>query len=271
MRHRWRAAIRKSIPTLPPAPAGSLAAALATVPDPRHPYGWRSDYPPIPLVALLQVALAAMLCGNGSLNAIAQWVRERGEDDPDLLTALGLPPGRTPCVATFHRVFKALDVDAFEQAIGQWLQATGVAPTDALAVDGKTVRGVERPGVAGAHLVSVYAHGAATVITQLRTAGKGHELAAARTVLAQVPLEGRLVTGDALFTHRGLCEQIVQAGGDYLVPVEENQPSLRADLEAAFSPLAADWRGRVGTADGTHLAAGGVGGQRRPDERGDRA
>jgi hypothetical protein len=240
MRRRLAVTGRKALPTLPAAPAGSLAAALATVPDPRRPYGWRSAYPPISLVALLQVALAAMLCGSVSLNAIAQWVRERVEDDPELLTALGLPVGRTPCVATFHRIFKALDVTAFEQAVGQWLQATGVSSTDAVAVDGKTLRGVERPGVPGAHLVSVSTHDGATVIAQLRTEGKGHELAAARQVLAQAPLVGRVVTADALLTQRSVCEQIVAAGGDYVLPVDDNQPSLQAEIAAAFSPLAAD-------------------------------
>ena len=68
---------RKSVPGAPAAPAGSLAAALATVPDPRRPYGWRPEYPPLPLVALLQLSVAALLCGAGSLYAIARWGRER--------------------------------------------------------------------------------------------------------------------------------------------------------------------------------------------------
>ncbi len=248
----------KALPTLPPAPPGSLAEALAAVPDPRRPYGWRPQYPPIPLVALLQVSVAAMLCGSIGQNAIAQWVRERAEDDPDLLTALGLPAGRMPCVATFHRVFKALDVTAFEEALGGWLQQTGVAPEsgEALAVDGKAVRGVARDGVPGVYLVSVYAHAAEMVIAQLRTEGKGHELAATRTLLGQVPVAGQVVTGDALLTDRALCAQVVEAGGDYLLPVGENQPALLADLEAAFSPLADDRSGRLGAADGAGLAEG---------------
>lgn len=248
--------MRKSLPTLPPAAPGSLAAALAQIPDPRRPFGWRSDYPPIPLVALLQVAVAAMLCGSVSLNAIAQWVRERVEDDPDLLTALGLPPGRMPCPATFHRIFKALDVATFEQVVGQWLQASGVTPTETLAVDGKALRGVERSGVPAVYLVSVYAHGAETVIAQLRTAGKGHELNAARQVLADTPITGRVVTGDALLTDRALCAQIVQDGGDYLLPVDENQPTLRADLAAAFSPVATDGAGGLGSANRPSLGLG---------------
>ena len=70
-------------------------------------------------------------------------MRERVEDDPDLLTTVGLPTGRMPCVATFHRIFRALAVAACEQAVGHWLQQTGVVPTDidAVAVDGKAVRG----------------------------------------------------------------------------------------------------------------------------------
>ena len=64
------------------------------------------------------------------------------------------------------------------------------------------------------------------------------------------------MTGDALLTDRALCAQVVAAGGDYLLPVEENQPTLRAELEAAFSPLAGDRPGRLGAADGAGLAEG---------------
>jgi hypothetical protein len=227
---------KKALPPGPAAPPGSLAAALAGVPDPRRPYGWRPAYPPIPLVALLQLTVAAMLCGARSLAAVAQWGRERRADEPALLLALGLAPGRSPCVATLHRVFKALDVGAFERAVGAWLAATGVGPADPVAVDGKTRRGVHGAGLPGEHLVSAYAHQAGAVLAQLRSAGHGHELAAAGQVLADVPLAGRLVTADALLTQRELSAQVVAGGGDDLRPVKGNQAALLADLRAAFSP-----------------------------------
>ena len=217
--------LRKPIPAAAAAPAGSLAEALAAVPDPRRPYGWNPEHAPIPLVALLQLAVVATLCGARGQLAVAQWGRERLEDEPELLIALGLPPGRSPCVATLHRVFKALDVAAFERALGAWLQRTGVAPADAVAVDGKALRGSERETVPGTHLVAAYAHAAGAVLAQVRTAGTGHELAAAKQVLTAIPLEGRLVTGDALLTQRDVCAQVVAAGGDYLLPVDDNQPA----------------------------------------------
>jgi hypothetical protein len=251
--------MRKPLPQAAPGPPGSLAEALVAVPDPRQPYGWRPQYPPIPLVALLQLAVAATLCGARSLYAIAQWGRERLEDDPALLESLGVPPGRSPSVATLHRVFKALDVTAFERVLGGWLAQTGVDPTDSLALDGKSLRGIHGDEVPGVHLVAAYAHGAQAVVAQLRTGGKGQELAAAKEVLSQVPLEGRLVTGDALLTQREVSEGIVQRGGDYLLPVKNNQPRLRADLEAAFSPVAGHRTGGTGRAHGSTLGSPGVG------------
>jgi DDE_Tnp_1-associated/Transposase DDE domain len=259
----------KPLPGAPPGPPGSLAAALATVPDPRHPNGWRPDCPPLPLVGLLQLAVAAMLCGACSLYAVAQWGRERVADDPYALVPLGLPAGRSPCVATLHRIFKALDVAAFEAALGAWLAASGVGARDALAVDGKTLRGIHGDAVPGVHLVAAYAHRAGAVLGQAASPGKGQELAAVEAVLEVVPLKGRVVTGDALLTQRDVCHQIVAGQGDYLLPVDENQPALLAAVAAAFSPLGDDRAGQLGGADGGAVAGGGTAAAGRRDGGGD--
>jgi hypothetical protein len=193
--------------------AAALAAALAAVPDPRRPRGWRPEYEPVPLVALLQATVAAVLCGARGQAPVAQWIGERLDDEPELLEALGFPAGRGACVATLHRVYRALDVDAFETALGDWLARMGIAADDPLALDGKTLRGagghVEAGEyVPGVHLVAAYAHQAQAVLAQLRTSGRGQELAAAQAVLAQVPLAGRVVTADALLTQREVCAQM---------------------------------------------------------------
>jgi hypothetical protein len=242
---------RKAVPVIEAPAAGSLAEALARVPDPRRPYGWRPGHEPIPLVALLQLTVVALLCGARSQLAVSQWGRERLEDDPELLEALGLPPGRSPCVATLHRVYKQVDVAAFEAALGAWLGRTESKPAsqaaqgvpEAVALDGKVLRGSqpkredEPDSVPGTYLVAAYAHRSGLVLGQIRAAGKGHELAAAKALLQEVPVAGRVVTADALLTQRDISEQIVAAGGDYLFPVDGNQGALLKDAEAALSPL----------------------------------
>ncbi len=56
----------------------------------------------------------------------------------------------------------------------------------------------------------------------------------ARAVLARVPLAGRVVTADALHCQRETCQQILDAGGDYVVMVEANQPTLLGDISTLF-------------------------------------
>ena len=219
--------MRKPLPQAPPTPPGSLAEALAAVPDPRQPYGWRPQYPPIPLVALLQLAVAATLRGARSLYAIAQWGRERLEDDPVLLESLGIPPGRSPSVATLHRVFKALDVAAFEQVVGQWLLGTGVAPTDPLALDGKICAAYTEMRCPGCIWWPPMPTSPRRWWTNCAPRGRARNW--------RRPKRCWGVTGDSLLTQREVSERIVRGGGDYLLPVKDNQPSLRSDLDRALS------------------------------------
>ncbi len=48
-------------------------------------------------------------------------------------------------------------------------------------------------------------------------------------------MEGRVVTGDALYCQRHLCQKILDAGGDYMVVVKRNQPTLYADIALLFA------------------------------------
>ncbi len=54
-------------------------------------------------------------------------------------------------------------------------------------------------------------------------------------LLRELDLQGKVVTGDAQFTQRNLCEQIVAHGGDYLFTVKENQPTLLDDIVTLFA------------------------------------
>jgi len=60
------------------------------------------------------------------------------------------------------------------------------------------------------------------------------ELLSAPRLMAELPLKGAVVTGDALYCQRALCEQIVAAGGDYVVIVKGNQPRLQQDIVLLF-------------------------------------
>lgn len=210
-------------------PTLTLLEALALVPDPRSRHGRKH-----PLVAVLGLAAVAMLAGCKSLEAIAQFGRDHGVG---LAHALGFRRGKTPAKSTFSEVFRAIDVAAFERALGLWLAARGAA-AGPIALDGKTLRGSAAGAVPGRHLLAAYATAAAAVVGQLEVARTTNEHKAALRLLGVLPLAGRVVTADAMFCHRDVCDTITDAGGDYLLAVKDNQPELKATLDALFGETA---------------------------------
>ncbi|NSW58319.1 MAG: ISAs1 family transposase [Armatimonadetes bacterium] len=137
--------------------------------------------------------------------------------------ALGIQRLTTPDSATLHRIFRHLDVGAFEQVLGEWLCARGLKEGEAIALDGKTLRGIHGDQVPGVHLVAAFSHCSGIVLTQEAAPGKGQELAAVKAVLARLDLQGHVVTGDALLAQRSLCRQVVKKGA--LPVASEGEPT----------------------------------------------
>ena len=65
---------------------------------------------------------------------------------------------------------------------------------------------------------------------------KTNEITVVPTLLAELDLTGMVVTGDAMQCQQALNRQILDASGEYLWVVKENQLTLLADSQAAFAP-----------------------------------
>jgi predicted transposase YbfD/YdcC len=232
------AAAPATAPALAIAPP-SLLAAFAAVPEPRRLAS--GDYP---LPAVLALALVAILARQLSQPAIAEWAARQGEA---VLAPLGLTAGRTPCQSTLQRLFARLDADRLVDALAAHSQPPAAPDPEArggpgVAIDGKAQRGRLRFQAGGCpvHALAAFCHarGVERLLGQHDgTAGKAEaELTVAPALLARVDWRGRVLTGDALFCQRNLCRQVRDAGGEYLLPVRENQPALHADLALLFDP-----------------------------------
>jgi hypothetical protein len=174
-----------------------------------------------------------MLAGQTTYEAFVQYGKERGWP---FLQLLGFTRRRGLCKATYSRVFRRIDAAAFEAAVARWIAAR-LRPGDArhLALDGKRLRGSRDGTAPGVHLVAAYAPDVGAVVGQVRVDATTNELKAALELLGVLPLAGKVVTGDAMFTHRDVCAAIVAGGGDYILPAKENQPTLLSDIAAAFA------------------------------------
>ncbi len=182
-----------------------LSVVFSEIPDPRNPSGRRH-----PLSAILTLTTVAMLGGARSLEAIAQFARDRGEPFTRLL---GFTRDRSPCKATFHNVFKVLDTTMFERAIRRWLGGRRIAGWKAIAVDGKRLCGTQGEPLPGIHLLAAYAHEAQAAIGQMAVAASTNEHKTALAMLDVIDVQGAVVTGDAMFCQKDLSRKILKKKG----------------------------------------------------------
>ena len=211
---------------------GSLLAFLAEVLDPRDRPGRRHA-----LIAMFAHACCAILCGCRGYAAIVQW----GRDQPiELIHKLGYRR-RHPAYGTFQGLFDRLDAWAFEAAVAGWvgrlLTAAGADGLRVVTIDDKSARqshgrrpGRPPPGGAGPADRLRPGPGARPGRDQRAQGGPG-------------PPEGDGAPGAghhrrAAFCRRDLCRQVVGDDGHYLLKVDDNQPTLKADIETALSPHA---------------------------------
>jgi len=83
-------------------------------------------------------------------------------------------------------------------------------------------------------MVHALACEAGLVMGQVATDEKSNEITAIPALLDLLDLRGALVSIDAMGTQVKIARRIVEAGGDYLLAVKDNQPTLRTEVEAAF-------------------------------------
>jgi predicted transposase YbfD/YdcC len=204
----------------------SLICCLREVDDPRKPSnGTLHDF-----IEILVIAMAAVLSDCDTVEDIAVWAYEKRKW---LRKFLVLENG-VPSQETFLRIFRALDPKQFEVAFRRWVAEVVGALKDGVAVDGKTVRGSGSGGETAIHMVSAFATALGVVLGQEKVASKSNEITAIPELLKALHLKEALVTIDAMGCQKNIACQITDQGGDYLLAVKGNQPTLLQAIETEF-------------------------------------
>ena len=213
--------------------ADELLRVLMSLPDRRHLRGRRHDQ-----TSILAVAICAVLCGARSYVAIAEWAARCSQN---LLKRLGCRRSALsrryvpPSEPTIRRVLQGIDAEQVDRALASWLRGLCGGHSDAVAMDGKTLRGAHRAGGGQVHLLGAVLHGSGVTLGQCAVDEKSNEIPAAPTLLAPMELTGMTVTADALHTQRELARLLVEEkGADYCFTVKDNQPTLKQDIATLF-------------------------------------
>lgn len=214
-------------------PLSPFVAHFASVPDPRVDRTKKHL-----LLDLLLIALLAVICGAEGWEDMETFGRAK---ERFLRERLGLPlPNGIPSHDTFRRVFARLDPAAFGRAFTAWTKTLRLGGTgEILALDGKTLRHSfdTAAGQAPIHLVTAWAASHRLVLAQVQVSDKSNEITAFPALLSLLDLDGCTVTIDAMGCQREIARQIVEQGGDYVLAVKENQPTLLANIRLFFDDV----------------------------------
>lgn len=199
----------------------------------RDPRAANSSYP---LLEIIFVALAAVLCGAKSCTDMSDFGRRK----IDLLRQFIPLKNGVPSHDVFSDVFRMLDPKEFEQMFRQFVAAFaqfhGLDLSGVLAVDGKSLCGAYERGKSAlpTHLVNVFAAKARLALASRKAPGR-NESEAALEVLRMLRLKRKIVTADALFCSRPFAKTVLDQDGNYVLALKKNQSKLFADVERRFA------------------------------------
>jgi predicted transposase YbfD/YdcC len=207
---------------------GSVYERFCKLTDLRGANGKRYE-----LEAVLTLIVLAKLCGEDKPMGIAEWVKHRKEE---LVRLLCLNWLRMPHHNTYRRIlaYKVYEQEV-AQLVGEYNQPGEHG--DVYALDGKARRGMRKKDEEGHEYgLSVYDVKQAKVLSQVEVGRKENEIIQAPRAIKLAEISQKVVTADAMHTQRGLATQILEAQGEYVFPVKENQPQLYKNIQALFAP-----------------------------------
>ena len=185
------------------------------------------------LMDIVFISVCAVVCGATSFvdmhdfgEAKREWLEEH----------LELPNG-IPSHDTFRRVFSLINPDAFRSCFMSWTQALSDATGgDIIAFDGKTLRRSfdTATGLSAIHVVNAWSCENDFCLGQMKVDCKSNETTAMPALMASIDIKGSVVTADALNCQKDIAEQVVRQGGDYVLALKSNHPSLYEDVRLFF-------------------------------------
>jgi predicted transposase YbfD/YdcC len=212
-----------------PAKTCALVERLQTIADPRR----QSENLKHPLVDIIILGFCGVLAGCEDFVEIAAWAKVHEEV---FGTFLELPHG-IPSHDTFNRVFAMLPATTLQDVLLPWLLERRGLPGEWIHVDGKTLRRTrcQRQKLKALHVVSAWAGQTGLTLGQVAVDTKSNEITALSQLLELLDLHDKIVTIDAIGCQKEIARMIVDSGGDYILAVKANQPTLHTDLQTAFA------------------------------------
>lgn len=185
------------------------------------------------LIDIIIITICAVICGADGWEDLEIFGKSKFKW---LHSFLKLEKG-IPSADTFARVFSFIKPKEFEKCFLSWINsAVETIKKDVVSIDGKTLRRSydKKTNKAAIHMVSAWSSLNECVLGQIKTEEKSNEITAIPELLNLLDINGCIVTIDAMGTQKKIAKEIINGGGDYILPVKRNHPTLHERITDFF-------------------------------------
>ena len=223
-----------------------LLSRFADISDLRFKRGIRYKLKPILILLFL-----SKLGGADKLAEIADWVRFRFEK---LKSLLSLDWERSPHEVTWKRIIEqGLEAEEIEKVFGGYLQDLSDEEKRLYNLDGKVVCGViSEETDKQLHLLALQESETNLTVEQTALQAGENEISGAKRLLAKADLEGKIISGDAIFAQQELSKTVVEKGGEYLWKLRANQGNIYKMAVEHFAKMEDKYLGQANSLEKGH-------------------
>lgn len=100
-----------------------------------------------------------------------------------------------------------------------------------ICIDGKAERGTVQGNGRNPDIVSAYSFNTGITLATEACLQKSNEIKAVPRLIDKIDVAGKVVTADAMSMQKEIIDRIRENGGDFLIELKANQPSLRYGVE----------------------------------------
>ena len=160
------------------------------------------------------------------------WIREF------LLLTGGIPSSKT-----YERVFSIIESQELEDILNDFIICFNIKSQyeiDIINIDGRVNRGSSRnetiysEKVKPLNVLNAYSNKYGVCIASEIIEDKTNEIPTIETLISGMNLTGIIATWDALNTQTKNVKAVINAGGDYIIPIKANQETFYNDLKLYF-------------------------------------
>lgn len=150
---------------------------------------------------------------------------------------LGMLKNGVPSEATLFRVEHGIDELALADRMQEFVELfhrrlyKSEGDKEIICVDGKAERGTVLDNGRNPDIVSAYSYNTGITLATEACREKSNEIKAIPQLIDKINISGKIVTADAMSMQKCIIDRIRENGGDFLIELKANQPSLRYGVE----------------------------------------